>query len=1207
MRKLIYFLCCLIVLGITSSAKAQDAYWTEGFESTNITGSSGSAYTTPTAITTETGNWTFYYSYRAGTACEGLKGLRLLKSQTAYAITPVLDAGASKLTFKEPANQNRTLHIYAASTASGDTDWRLLTTVITNNSNAVCANTYQVITSNYASIIEPDDIRRFKIVNEGSTDTNIDEVTIYKAAETISSDVEVLSFKLPGQIGEEIINYGNGTIQLNVAAGTNLSSLAPTAFTLSRGATVAPLVSVPQDFSNENVVNYVVTAQDGTTTKNWTVNVKTILSSEKEITAFQLSNIQIGGASINSATGKILVIMPLGTDVSNLVPLTFQLSAYSNVSPAATAANNFSSPVVYTVTAQDGSTKQWTIAVSFVDPSLTFTAYQAENATFTGKVDAKHSGYTGTGFVDFLTDGENSINFTTCSPAGGMQTAKFRYSLGKEETRTAALFVNDVFIQNVEFPQTASFTDWAEAIVAVNLAAGLNNIKLTWDETDGPNLDKLDLSGAVCQTYSLTVNGTNGGIVTLSPKRVNNAYFEGETVTLLAMNQPALVFENWGGDLSGSNNPQTINITGNKTVTANFRVVNTYQVNVSTTGIGSVTIDPPGGQYAEGTTVTLTANTVLNSVFQGWGGDLTGTNPTHTLVINGNKNVTASFNDDLNIDFHTPIGFASISADGFTGPVTGGNTDGVGTGKDTVYINGPAEFNKLCQILYDRIRYKYRNNNPLTIVLEPGVYPAVGSNGISVWGNHMLDIQEQANLTLIGRKNVTLNFGINIKRSHNIIIRNITFQDYYDDGINIGNTETHHIWVDHCTVGHPTTMPTDSEHPDGGIDIKDGASYVTISWTKYRNSWKTGLVGHSDNNAAKDNGRLKVTYYANHFYNTNSRNPRVRFGEVHVLNNLEEQVKLYGIAASNNSSVYAENNFFLNTRWGMYADRASADFKLVYGNNTDDTFTSKTGNKPANGLKQVGNEYDDSGLPVITAQINPAMLNPGGRSIKFDEFNPELVFDPSSYYSYTAFPASVVRTLIPLFAGADVIDWFPENTTTPLDFLFFNAKADALGKSVKLDWKTTNEINTKEFIIEKRTDEIGFTELGRKASHNTAGIHNYSYTDNQVAAGNTYYRLKQVDQDGKYKYSDIAQVNIRAGINLAVYPNPVDDVLSLSHEIATQASVKVLSLEGRILIREVIPQGATLTSLNVSGLSSGAYLVTLENAGKLATAKFVKK
>jgi pectate lyase len=378
---------------------------------------------------------------------------------------------------------------------------------------------------------------------------------------------------------------------------------------------------------------------------------------------------------------------------------------------------------------------------------------------------------------------------------------------------------------------------------------------------------------------------------------------------------------------------------------------------------------------------------------------------------------TTAFNSDTTPDFTKVVGFAAVTADNFTGPTIGGGTNG-----DTVVIHGPSEFGLLCQLLYNRIKYKYYSNRPLTIILDEGVYDGTGGTG-SVWGNSMLTIQEQGDLTILGRKNVVFKFGINVKRSWNIIIRNITFYDYYDDGINIGEPETHHVWVDHCTVGHPTTMPTDTEHPDGGIDIKNGASYVTISWCLYRNSWKTGLVGHSDSNGGTDIGRLKVTYYCNYFYHTNSRNPRVRFGEVHVLNCLQENVMLYGIAAANGAHVFAENNFFLNTDWPMYADRTLTDFQAIYGANTDDIYTSKTGNLPCVGLKQTGNEYDDAGLPVITAQINPVMLNPGGRSLKFDTLNQAAVFDPHNYYSYNALPASTVRTLVPMFAGADKVDF----------------------------------------------------------------------------------------------------------------------------------------------------------------------------------------
>lgn len=1207
--KLIGLLICFF-LGFDTMTSAQTLfnYQTEGFEAAGST-----SPTEPIVITTTTGTWTFMKAYSSSGSnnfCEGAKGLRLAGAD-AYAITPVLPNGANTITFKNGRKSKRTTTFYASTESDlskiKDSDWIRLTAI--ESSVLGCdAGLYTVNIQNYTSIINPAAIQRIKIVNL-SSDNDIDVLSITAASSesVISSDTEVLAFKLAGQIGNEITDYSAGTIKINVADGTNLNGIVPTTFTLSSGAAVSPSITTAQDFSNENPIIYTVTAQDGTTTKEWTVIVKSILSSEKEITAFKLSNDQIGNASINIATGQILITMPIGSNLSAITPLNFQISSSANANPAGSTSANFTTPVNYTLTAQDGSTKQWTVTVVLVDPNLTFTAYQAEQADFTGKVDAQHANFTGTGFIDFLVGGENQVTFTVCSQQAGAQTAKFRYSFAKDEDRSAALYVNDEFIQNLDFPRTATFTEWAEVITAVNLAAGVNKIKLTWELTDGPNLDKMDISGAQCPSFTLSVSGTNGGTVALNPVRANNSYFSGESVSLLAEEKPALKLDNWSGDLSGNTNPQSLVMNANRTVVANFRAINTYKINVTTVGIGGVTLSPAGGEYPEGTVVNITASSVLGSTFQGWSGNLSGINPTQTITVDGNKNITATFTDNLNIDFKKVVGFASVTADGFTGPTTGGDAVIPGRSKDIVYINGPAEFGKLCEILQQRIRYKTYSNNPLTIVLEPGIYTGAGGKE-SVWGNSMLTIQEQENLTIIGRRNVVFNFGINIKRSSNLIIRNITFQDYYDDGINIGETETHHVWIDHCTVGHPATRPANTEHPDGGIDVKNGASYVTISWTIYRNSWKTGLVGHSDNNGGTDAGRLKVTYFGNHFYNTNSRNPRVRFGEVHVLNNLEEQVGLYGIAASNNSSVYAEGNFFLNTRWPMYADRTSADFKAIYGNNSDDAFTSKTGNKPAMGLKQLNNEYDDSGLPVITSQINPLMLNPGGRSIKFDELNPEGIFTPSNYYQYDALPASVVRILVPIYAGADKIDWFPESL--PLEIVSFKAKAtDHLIKKVELNWTTVNEVNTEKFIIERRTaEEVHFQSIGSLSSKNVAGEHQYNFIDEDVSSGIFYYRLKQIDKDGKFEYSKIVTTEIKQTFALNVYPNPVSETLNVIHNVSGKsASVKVLGLEGKLFITANIKAGTNLTVIDVSKLHSGTYLVMSEIDGKKSILKFIKK
>jgi len=374
--------------------------------------------------------------------------------------------------------------------------------------------------------------------------------------------------------------------------GTNLNPVIPQSVVISPQATISPLANSPQNFTVPVV--YTVTAQDLVTTKTWTVTTTELASAEKEITAFKLANSQLGNAVINAAAGTIQVTMPNTVAVNNLVPQIFTISANATVNPGSNTAQDFTSPVTYTVTAQDNSTKSWTITVLLVDPNAIYTDYEAEYASFTGTVDNNHLNYTGTGFINFLT-ADNNIVFTICQQQAGPQTAKFRYSLANDSYRKGNLYVNDVFVKLLDFARTATYDDWLEETTLVNLQAGLNNIKITWDTTDGPNLDKLMLTGAPCASYTLNVNATNGGSVNVSPSRANNIYFDVETVTLLAENSPARVFANWSGDLTGNTNPVTLAIPSNKTVTANFNIIPTYTLSKTITGMGAVVLDPPGG------------------------------------------------------------------------------------------------------------------------------------------------------------------------------------------------------------------------------------------------------------------------------------------------------------------------------------------------------------------------------------------------------------------------------------------------------------------------------------------------------------------------------------------------------------------------------------------------------------------------------------
>lgn len=170
----------------------------------------------------------------------------------------------------------------------------------------------------------------------------------------------------------------------------------------------------------------------------------------------------------------------------------------------------------------------------------------------------------------------------------------------------------------------------------------------------------------------------------------------------------------------------------------------------------------------------------------------------------------------------------------------------------------------------------------------------------------------------------------------NVIIRNIYFEAARDlattwsddDGFNaefdvFTIQASTRVWVDHCTF-------TDGRYPDssagtfqgeaiqyhdGHVDVKSASDYVTISHCLIENHDKTHLVGSSDS-ATGDSGHLRVTFWANYFYNTIQRTPRARFGHVHVINNVYSSTASgfeYFIGLGYKSSILSEYNSFTLT------------------------------------------------------------------------------------------------------------------------------------------------------------------------------------------------------------------------------------------------------------------------------------------------------
>ena len=168
--------------------------------------------------------------------------------------------------------------------------------------------------------------------------------------------------------------------------------------------------------------------------------------------------------------------------------------------------------------------------------------------------------------------------------------------------------------------------------------------------------------------------------------------------------------------------------------------------------------------------------------------------------------------------------------------------------------------------------------------------------------------------------------------------------------------------------------------------------------------------------------------------------------------------------------------------------------------------------------------------------------------------------------------------------------------------------ANVVDDKVQLNWSTSSEINNQGFDIERKSSEGQFEKIGYVAGFGTSSeTHTYSFTDSKVAAGNYSYRLKQVDFDGTYEYSDVVEIEIAAPLEFALeqnYPNPFNPSTTIKYSVAQDGLVKLavynlLGEEVTTLVNATQKAGRYEVVFDASKLASGVYVYRIE------TPKFV--
>ncbi|MBI3880630.1 MAG: immunoglobulin domain-containing protein [Verrucomicrobia bacterium] len=152
------------------------------------------------------------------------------------------------------------------------------------------------------------------------------------------------------------------------------------------------------------------------------------------------------------------------------------------------------------------------------------------------------------------------------------------------------------------------------------------------------NGSKTSSSATLAVNYSLAALSDSGGSVSASPQAPS--YPPGTVVVLTALPAVGFGFTGWSGSATGTNNPLTVVMDGNKSINASFT---RYLLSVTTSGSGTVTRNPNQTFFAPGSVVTLTALPAVGFGFTGWSGSATGTVNPLMVVMDGNKSVNASF------------------------------------------------------------------------------------------------------------------------------------------------------------------------------------------------------------------------------------------------------------------------------------------------------------------------------------------------------------------------------------------------------------------------------------------------------------------------------------------------------------------------------------------------------------------------------------
>lgn len=298
------------------------------------------------------------------------------------------------------------------------------------------------------------------------------------------------------------------------------------------------------------------------------------------------------------------------------------------------------------------------------------------------------------------------------------------------------------------------------------------------------------------------------------------------------------------------------------------------------------------------------------------------------------------------------------------------------------------------------------------------------------------------------------------------------------------------------------------------------------------------------------------------------------------------------------------------------AQFSNADVIILgdYNDDLDISISAPAGGGPVTSYTTIvsdstdADSYKSISLPLSAAGLRSTKANSDVIDHIIVSNELQAVFVPGSVQLRKDMEDAITDYAITTSDHYPVIARFNLSATLPVKLSGFTATRK--NDQVVLNWKTTQENNSKEFIVERSADGAYFTAIGKvKAAGNTAITTRYAFTDVQPLQGNNFYRLNQVDLDGRAELSAIVKVVMGKSFTFSIGPNPVTSTLTINIQNNNQPlTIQLTDLNGRLLKQRNLPAAVSQTvDFKVNNLPQGIYLLKISGTDGIRTEKIMVK